>query len=222
MKILYEDNSLMVVEKPVGISSQKSNDGTEDMLSSLEKYRSDKGEDTYVGLVHRLDTATGGAMIYSKKKELVGKLSELVSNGEYSKEYLAVVENAPTEKQGRLVDLLYHDKARNKSYVVDKKRNDVKEAIATYELIKTVQYMERTISLVRVKLITGRTHQIRVQFSSRRMPLLGDGKYGSKDNKTSCALWSNRVEFVHPITKEKIISESYPPNVYPWNLFDLQ
>ena len=222
MKILYEDKYLIVCEKPVGVESQASSVGKEDMLSILSQYRRENGEDGYVGLVHRLDVASGGAMIYSKCKDMTGKLSALVQSSDYKKTYLAVVHGEPVEPEGEMRDLLYHDKKKNKSYVCDKKRQGVKEAVANYRLLETAERENgEKMSLVEVELITGRTHQIRVQFASRKMPLVGDGKYGSRDNKASCALWSHRVEFTHPITKKVITTESFPPSDYPWGMFEI-
>ena len=222
MKILYEDKYLLVCEKPVGVESQVSSAGNPDMITILSEYRKEQGEDSYVGLVHRLDTATGGAMIYSKLEDVTGKISGVLNSSEYEKEYLAIVHGAPDTSKGEMCDLLFHDKQKNKSYVVNKKRAGVKEAILTYTTIKNLEYGEgESISLVRIRLITGRTHQIRVQFASRGMALLGDGKYGSRDNKASLALWSHRLSFTHPITKNRIEVVSQPPKEYPWNLFDL-
>lgn len=221
MKILYEDKYLLVCEKPVGVESQRSSKGGEDMLTLLENYRKDKGEDAYVGLVHRLDTATGGAMIYSKRADMTGKLSALVQSEEYKKTYLAIVHGKPEESAGEMCDLLFHDKTKNKSYVCDKRRAGVKEAILNYRVLSTAPKEDGNLySLVEIELITGRTHQIRVQFASRKMPLVGDGKYGSRDNKAGMALWSHKVEFIHPQTKKQVAAESDPPESYPWNLFN--
>ena len=222
MKILFEDKYLLVCEKPIGVESQMSSNGKENMLELLSRYRSERGEDSYVGLVHRLDTATGGAMIYSKREDMTGKLSALVQSGDYKKTYLAIVHGVPEVTVGEMRDLLYHDKQKNKSYVVTKTRAGVKEALANYRLIESVTREDGEImSLVEVELITGRTHQIRVQFASRKMPLVGDGKYGSRDNKASCALWSYKVEFTHPVTKKKIEVTSNPQDTYPWNLYEI-
>ena len=220
MKILYEDKYLIVVEKPVGVESQKSSSGKEDMLTLLSQYRREKGEDGYIGLVHRLDTATGGAMIYSKREDMTGKLSALVQSGDYEKTYLAVVHGAPEHASGEMRDLLYHDKMKNKSFVCSKDRKGVKEAILNYRVLETVETEGGDKkSLVEVALITGRTHQIRVQFASRKMPLVGDGKYGSRDNKTTCALWSHKVRFTHPVTGKVIECVSLPDGGYPWEAF---
>ena len=221
MKILYEDKYLLVCEKPVGVESQLSSTGKPDMITLLSGYRKEKGEDTYVGLVHRLDTATGGAMIYSKQESITGKISGILNSPEYEKEYLAVVHGVPDNKEGEFCDLLYHDKLKNKSFVVKKERNGVKKAIAEYKVVDTLEHNGEIISLVKVRLITGRTHQIRVQFASRGMALLGDGKYGSRDNKASLALWSHRLALTHPIMKKRIEVTSQPPKEYPWELFGL-
>jgi 23S rRNA pseudouridine1911/1915/1917 synthase len=190
------------------------------MPTLISEYRAGKGEDTYVGVVHRLDTTTGGAMIYSKREDMTGKLSALVRSGDYKKTYLAVIHGVPEESEGEMRDLLFHDKMKNKSYVCDKKRAGVKEAVLKYRLLGTVQGDDGDKkSLVEIELITGRTHQIRVQFASRKMALVGDGKYGSRDNRAVCALWSNRVEFTHPITKKRVECESFPEDSYPWSLF---
>lgn len=220
MKILYEDKYLIVAEKPVGVESQRSSSGKVDMLTLLSQYRQEKGEDGYIGLVHRLDTATGGAMIYSKREDMTGKLSALVQSGDYKKTYLAVVHGVPESESGEMRDLLYHDKAKNKSFVCAKERKGVKEAILNYRVLGTVTVESgERMSLVEIELITGRTHQIRVQFASRKMPLVGDGKYGSRDNKTTCALWSHNVRFSHPVTKKVIECKSFPEGGYPWDLF---
>ena len=221
MKILYEDKYLLICEKPVGVESQLSSAGKTDMITLLSEHRKEKGEDSYVGLVHRLDTATGGAMVYSKQENVTGKISGILNSPEYEKEYLAIVHGAPENENGEFRDLLYHDKLKNKSFVVKKERNGVKKAVAEYKIVDTLEHNGENISLVKVRLITGRTHQIRVQFASRGMALLGDGKYGSRDNKASLALWSQRLAFIHPITKKRIEVTSLPPLEYPWSLFEL-
>ena len=223
MKILYEDKYLLLCEKPVGVESQLSSKNQGDMPTLLSHYRVEKGEDAYVGVVHRLDTATGGAMIYSKREDMTGKLSALVQSGDYQKTYLAVVHGEPEEKSGEMRDLLFHDKMKNKSFVSAKKRAGVKEAILNYRVLETVvRENGEKMSLCEIALLTGRTHQIRVQFASRKMPLVGDGKYGSKDNKATCALWSHKVRFTHPVTKKTVEEISLPEKSYPWVLFLLQ
>ena len=135
MKILYEDKYLLVCEKPVGVESQVSSKNKCDMPTLLSDYRRERGEDGYIGVVHRLDTATGGAMIYSKREDMTGKLSALVQSGDYEKVYLAIVHGEPAEPSCEMRDLLYHDKMKNKSFVCAKKRSGVKEAILNYRVL---------------------------------------------------------------------------------------
>ncbi len=221
MKILYEDKYLLLCEKAVGENSQFATDeGSKNLPEKLMDYRAGGSEDSYIGLVHRLDMVTGGVMLYSKNRNLTGKLSELVSTKEYKKIYLAVVTSRPEADSGEMTDLLFHDKQKNKTYVVNKERRGVKPAALKYRTLESVNLPSgEQISLVEIELLTGRTHQIRVQFASRKMPLLGDGKYGSKHN-CGCALWSHRAEFIHPQTQKPVCASSNPPAVYPWNMFE--
>ncbi len=221
MKILYEDKYLLLCEKAVGENSQFATDeGSKNLPEKLMDYRASKGEDSYIGLVHRLDVVTGGVMLYSKNRNLTGKLSDLVSTKEYKKTYLAVVTSRPEADSGEMTDLLFHDKQKNKTYVVNKERRGVKPAALKYRTLESVILPSgEQISLVEIELLTGRTHQIRVQFASRKMPLLGDGKYGSKHN-CNCALWSHKAEFMHPQTQKYVCVSSNTPAVYPWTEFE--
>ena len=221
MKILYEDKYLLLCEKLVGENSQLSpNASSKNLPEKLMEYRKGKGEDSYIGLVHRLDVVTGGVMLYSKDRNLTGKLSELVSQKEYKKTYLAVVTSRPEAESGEMTDLLFHDKQKNKTYVVKKERRGVKPAALKYRTLESIVLPSgEQISLIEIELLTGRTHQIRVQFASRKMALLGDGKYGSRHN-CNCALWSHRADFCHPQTHEIASATSLPPAVYPWDLFE--
>lgn len=221
MKILYEDKYLLLCEKLVGENSQLSpNASSKNLPEKLMEYRKGKGEDSYIGLVHRLDVVTGGVMLYSKDRNLTGKLSELVSQKEYKKTYLAVVTSRPEAESGEMTDLLFHDKQKNKTYVVKKERRGVKPAALKYRTLESIVLPSgEQISLIEIELLTGRTHQIRVQFASRKMALLGDGKYGSRHN-CNCALWSHRADFCHPQTHEIVSATSLPPAVYPWDLFE--
>lgn len=205
--VLYEDEYLLFAVKPVGVLSQKC-DG-ENMIDLLSEGR---GE---VYPVHRLDTAVGGVMVFAKSSQAAAKKSALVSKNELQKQYLAVLQGVPEKASDTLVDLLFKDSRKNKSFVVKRERKGVKKASLEYKLVSS----KEELSLVSVKLHTGRTHQIRVQFASRKLPLLGDGKYGSKCNKCSVALWSNTLSFVHPYTKEKIGFTAPPPDRFPWNMF---
>ncbi len=214
MKIIYEDKYLIVVDKPVGASSQ---DSPDEMCvpKLLSKYRTEKGEDGYIGVVHRLDRVTGGVMVYGKTP----KITSLLSGIEYKKKYFAVVGGCPDADEGTFVDYLYHDKQQNKSFVVKDDRRCAKRAELNYKILDSSDIH----TLVEVLLVTGRTHQIRVQFSSRGMPIVFDGKYGSREKGEGIALHSHRLEFVHPITKKRTVCSSCPDTeLSPWKDFSKQ
>ena len=217
--ILYEDKHLLMVSKPQGMPSQPDPSGQVSLLQYLaEKYPD-------AGLVHRLDTPTGGVMVYAKTQAVTGKLSSLLSNHEeYEKVYLAVLSAPPAAPQGILEDYLYHDKRQNKAFVVPPAadgsvRKGAKAAKLSYEVMET---LPDGMTLVRVKLHTGRTHQIRIQFASRGYPVAGDGKYGSRIKCPYIALWSHRLTFVHPITGKTVTGKSNPSaDTEPWGKFEI-
>ncbi|MBQ6701488.1 MAG: RluA family pseudouridine synthase [Clostridia bacterium] len=215
IKILYEDKHLTVCVKPPLILSQQDSKGSPDMTEAL---RTQLG--TVHNVVHRLDFGVGGTMVYAKTDVAAGKLSAAVSERSFKKEYLAVIYGIPEKEEGIYKDLLFKDSTKNKSFVVDRMRKGVKEASLEYKLLETKETDKGVLSLVHVKLHTGRTHQIRVQFASRKTPLYGDGKYGSKTSDKTTALWSYRLTFAHPISKKVIFQESLPPSEFPWNIFD--
>lgn len=205
IKILYEDKWLCACIKEPGIISEDG--GMPELLKEqcgIEHY-----------CVHRLDRAVGGVMVYARNKACAGKLSALVSNREFEKEYLAVVQGKPKNENGVMRDLLFKDSSKNKSYVVKRMRKGVKDAELEYKLIEA----KADYSLVKIKLHTGRSHQIRVQFSSRATPLLGDVKYGSLYKDCPIALWSHRLCFKHPMTGKTIDISEDPRNIKPWNEF---
>ena len=199
MDILYKDRSIIVCVKRPGELSQAGKPGEASLLAALEEQF---GAPVYP--VHRLDRETGGLMVYARTKEAAARLSDAIARHELEKEYVCIVRGAPQENEGEYRDLLLHDKQRNKVFVVDRVRGGVKEAILTYRVLEK----REDTSLVRVRLQTGRTHQIRVQFSSRKMPLIGDGKYGG--GKGELALWSCHLAFCHPVTGEKLCFERLP------------
>lgn len=205
IEIVFEDEYLIFAIKPVGVLSQQGNG--ENMIDLLSEGR---GE---IYPVHRLDTAVGGLMVFAKTRQSAAKMSQLVSENKINKEYLAVLQGVPEKESDTLVDLLFKDSRKNKSFVVKRERKGVKKASLEYKLLSS----KDNLSLVKVKLHTGRTHQIRVQFASRKLPLLGDGKYGSKCNKCTVALWSHSLNFIHPFTKEEIGFSVLPPETFPWD-----
>ena len=215
IKILYTDKHLTVCVKPPLILSQQDGKGSPDMPTALF-------EQTGIihKVVHRLDYGVGGVMIYAKTDICAGKLSAQIQDRTFEKEYLAVVFNKPEQSEGVYKDLLFKDSTKNKTFVVDRMRKGVKEASLEYKTLDTAQNEKGdTLSLVWVKLHTGRTHQIRVQFASRKNALYGDGKYGSKTNEKKTALWSYRLSFNHPITKRMLSFSCLPDENPPWDLF---
>ncbi len=214
-RILYLDEHLVVIEKPSGVLSQVDTKGGDSIPKRLE------AQGIAVKPVHRLDRATGGVMVYALTDESAASLSALVQDHtQFVKEYLAVISGCPDEPNGTMEDLLYHDVRKNKSYVVNRKRGGVKHAKLAYEVLATADTDNGVFSLVRVRLYTGRTHQIRVQFASRKHPLAGDSRYGGL-RTCPLALWSHRLTFPHPFSGEQIDNRSLPDtHTFPWNLFD--
>lgn len=207
--IIYEDEYIVAALKPAGLDSQ---------IGMVEELKAITKSD-YIAVIHRLDTAVSGVMVYAKTKDAAANLSLQIQNGEFEKEYLCVVGGIPEQSHARLEDLLFKDSAKNKSYVVKRERKGVKKAVLDYETLSTVHLDNGDISLLRVHLHTGRTHQIRVQFSSRKLCLLGDKKYGSKFT-CPIALFSHKITVTHPETKESLTFEAQPDySNFPFNKF---
>lgn len=217
IKILYKDKYIVVCEKPVNILSEEQTNTKRTMPEILKKMTGAYKVDT----VHRLDKMVGGCMVYSLSRRATEVLSKAVRDRKIIKEYLAVVHGAPESPEGVFEDFLFKDSKNNKSYVVKTLRKGAKDAKLSYRLISTKEYDGAPISLVKIRLHTGRTHQIRVQFSHRKMPLVGDTKYGSREKEVNIALWSHHLEFCHPTQKGKTVSEYSLPALsqYPWKLF---
>lgn len=221
VKIIYEDNHLLVVEKPVNIPSQKDESNDPDMLTILKediKMRYNKPGDVYLGLVHRLDRPVGGVMVFARTSKAASRLSEQIRNGVFKKVYLAVVHGELKEQCAKLVHYLLKDGGTNTVKVVDKGVEGAKEALLEY---KVLEYKNSGLSLLKINLHTGRPHQIRVQLASIGHPLYGDQKYGAHLNKPGqqIALWSNTITLNHPTQNEEMIFNSYPPETGLWDLF---
>lgn len=212
MKVLFEDSEILVLVKPVGVPSEDTKTGEKGILTKI-------GEEIYNGqihLLHRLDRNVGGVMVFAKTKKSAAAISKQIQGNTFKKTYLAVVDGLIEEKQGIYKDLLFKDSSKNRSYVVSRMRKGVKDASLEYVVLSETENK----SLVKVTLHTGRTHQIRVQFSSRKTPLTGDIKYGSKDRNCDIALFSQSITFNHPITNELLTFSDLPTKIeYPWNLF---
>ncbi len=212
LNILYEDNHLIVVIKPAGILSQADNTKDEDMLTIIKKYLKEKYNkpgNVYLGLVHRLDRPVGGIMVFAKTSKAASRLSEQIRNNEFHKSYLALIYGTLEPLNGSLKDKI--EKLDNQEVKLNTPNG--KEAILHYETVKTIE----DISLVKINLVTGRYHQIRVQFASRNHPLLGDYRHGKKDNNMLC-LFAYKLSFKHPISKEEITFE-YMPTEDIWKPF---
>ncbi len=216
MIVLFEDKDIIVCIKEIGVLSEESD--RENMPDLIRRHLNNPA--AYIGIVHRLDTAVSGVMVYAKSKTAAAKLSAQMQSGEFKKEYLAVISGRPESDTGTYRDLLFKDSSKNKVFVVKNARKGVKEAELEYSVFQTAKDGENDISLVKIKLKTGRSHQIRVQFSSRKMSLFGDGKYGSR-YKCNIALFSTAIKFIHPETKEKMYFTALPENTFPFNKFDI-
>ena len=195
MHIIFEDENIVVCRKERGVLSQRDSKGAKNMIDMLEEHC--KAE---IYPIHRLDKDVGGVMVYAKNSTGAAELSKQVAERSFDKIYLARVHSCPEQQQGRMEDLLFFDRGKNKSFVVKKERRGVKKAVLEYECLRK----ENDSTVVKVKLLTGRTHQIRVQFASRKMPLFGDRRYGANDEEKHIALWSHSISFSHPATGEKM------------------
>ena len=204
--ILYEDKSIIVCRKPAGIATQTPVIGQTDLVSMLKVYRSQKGEEPYVGLVHRLDQPVEGVMVFAKTKDAAAKLSKQVAKHDFVKEYYAVAEGVPQQKEGVLVHWLLRDGKTNTSKVVVPNTKDAKEAKLEYFVMASLEDGEKSRSLLHVILHTGRHHQIRVQLSTMGHPIVGDRKYGNPEQKgyEPLSLCSRRVNFEHPDTGKRM------------------
>ena len=203
MIILYEDNQIAAVVKPVGVSSEEAQEGMSVPALLRAHWNNEKA---YVGVIHRLDTGVSGVMVYAKTPAAAAELSRQVQERTMIKEYRCVCAGIPEPMQGEMRDFLFKDSKKGKVFPVKGARKGAKEAILEYEVEKTgtLADAENTpVALCRVLLHTGRTHQVRVQFASRKHPLLGDGKYGSRV-KGNIHLQCARVAFAHPKTKQQM------------------
>ena len=211
LNIIYEDNHIIVVEKPVNMLSQSDNTKDLDLQTALKMYIKEKYHkpgNVYIGLVHRLDRPTGGLMVFARTSKSASRLSEEIRNKSFKKSYLAVI-NGKTKEKDTLED--YLEKQGNISIISTKEKG--KYAKLDYELIA----YKDNLSLVKVNLETGRNHQIRLQFKSRNMPLYGDNKYNNEKNK-NLGLYAYKLEFTHPTKKEKMVFINYT-TYSPFNKF---
>ena len=207
MEFVYLDDAIAVCVKPPRVLS------TDEPGGMPELVRRALGDETAdVRTVHRLDRVVSGLMVLARSAEAASMLSRQIREEKFEKEYLAVIHGAPDQPEGKLVDLLARDKARKMTFVADQPGKGVQEAALSYRVLAKTADMSR----VRIQLHTGRTHQIRVQFASRGMPLVGERKYSQLEDPCEIALWSYRLAFSHPVTGEKLEFTKEPPEDYPW------
>ncbi len=211
LKIQYEDDALIVCVKEAGVATQTKNMGQRDMESMLRTYRMQKGEPSYIGVVHRLDQPVSGLMVFAKTKEAAAHLSRQIASKAADKYYYAVTDGIPEKQSGKLTDYLLRDGRTNFSRVVSDNTQGAKRAELSYEVLE----QKNGRALVRILLGTGRHHQIRVQFAHAGTPLVGDRKYNFKENIRQTGeglmLCSYKLAFVHPVTKKKLVFEMEHP-----------
>lgn len=208
MELIYVDEDILVCLKPARVLSTDEPGGVPDL--AREALGDPKAD---VRTVHRLDRVVSGLMVLARNGKAASELSRQIRDNEFDKEYMAVVHGMPDTRTGTLRDLLGRDKARRMTFVASEPAKGVQEAVLDYSLLNTAENMSR----VRIRLHTGRTHQIRVQFASRNLPLVGERKYSELDDPCEIALWSYRLAFTHPRTGERMEFSHQPPEVYPWN-----
>lgn len=217
--IIHEDAALLVVHKPAGLAAQTAHLGQPDLVSELKNYRKSKNEDTYIGVIHRLDQPVEGLLVFAKTPEAAKRLSAELSDKTLIKRYSALICGKPSAQQGTLTDYLQKDARTNLSAVVPDTAKGAKPAKLSWKLIKSFSTAAGAYSLVEIELFTGRHHQIRVQMSNAGYPLLGDAKYGSAQSQkisaqagiTSVALIADYIEFVHPQSKKTLsFKTAYP------------
>ena len=214
LNILYEDNHIIVVEKRPNILSQSDITKDMDLLTMVKSYikeKYNKPGNVYLGLVHRLDRPVGGLMVFAKTSKAAKRLSEQIKNKEFSKYYLAIIDNNIKEDNGVFKDKL--KKLDNGNTIVS---NDGKESILEYSVLDR----KDNKTLVKINLLTGRHHQIRVQFSNRGYPLVGDQRYNKQDKKQIC-LYAYKICFNHPTTKERLEFSKLPDKEGSWTLFTM-
>ena len=207
MDFLYLDDLIAVCVKPARVLSTDEPGGMPELVRDA---LGDPGAD--VRTVHRLDRVVSGLMVLARSAAAASELSRQIRDDQFGKEYLAVIHGCPDSPAGRLTDLLLRNKQERKTYIVQEPAKGVQEAILDYQVLNKTDKLSR----VQIRLITGRTHQIRAQFSGRGMPLVGDRKYATLDDPCEIALWSYRLSFSHPVTGQAMEFTLEPPEIYPW------
>ena len=219
LKVIYEDNHIIVVEKKPNIPSQADKTEDLDMLSIVKSYIKEKYQkpgNVYLGLVHRLDRPVVGIMIFAKTSKAASRLSNEVREKVFKKKYLAVVDGKLDKKEGILEDYLYKDERNNISKVVKKEKKNAKYAKLEYKVLKYNPLKD--LSLLEINLHTGRHHQIRVQLSNMNHSIFGDQKYGTRGKGKQIALWAYELTIVHPVTKQEMTFKDLPEPIGTWSI----
>ncbi len=221
--VLFDDNQVLVVVKPQNMPTQADSSEDIDLLNLLKDYikrKYNKPGEAFLGLVHRLDRPTGGVMVFARNSKSAARLAESIKTDETDKKYLAVLNGCPKEKRGNLVTWLKKNSLTNNVYVATSATDGAKRAELEYKVLEDLG----PISLVRIRLETGRSHQIRVQFASLNNPVFGDVRYHGDilAKGHNLALWAYELAFNHPTTKEKMVFQCYPPETEPWTRFDIE
>ena len=220
IEILYKSKDFIVCVKPQGIPSQPDTSGCLDMTGMLAENLKENGENDAIFVVHRLDRATGGVMVYARNSSSAAVFSRLVAEKDgFEKHYIAIVSGKPENESGSMTDYLFKDGAQKKSFVVKNERKGAKLASLDYEVEKIITKDDKTFSLLKIKINTGRFHQIRAQLSSRGMPIYGDGKYGSREKAPFMALWANKLSFTYKGKKYDFSKEPDHTSA-TWNIFN--
>ena len=210
MELIYLDEDIVVAIKPARVLSTDEPEGMPDLVrEALGNPKAD------VRTVHRLDRVVSGLMVLARNSHAASELSRQIRDNEFQKEYMAVLHGHPAAQSDTLRDLLGRDKARKMTFVADAPAKGVQEAVLDYQVLGS----NDAFSKVRIQLHTGRTHQIRVQFASRGLPLVGERKYAILDDECEIALWSHKIGFYHPKTGQWMEFSKEPPEIYPWSIF---
>lgn len=221
LNVIYEDNHIIVVEKPVNIPSQGDKTGDVDMLEIIKKYLKEKYNkpgDVYLGLVHRLDRPVGGVMVFAKTSKAASRLSEQVRVKDFEKKYLVIADGKMEKQKDTLEDYLLKNERLNMSKVVKEGTKNSKKAILDYEVLKYDE--EINLSVLKINLHTGRHHQIRVQLASRNHSICGDQKYGTRGRGKQISLWAYELSILHPISKERMTFKVLPKLEGSWKILE--
>lgn len=217
LNVIYEDNHIIVVEKIINVPSQADSSNDLDMLTIVKQYIKEKYKkegNVYLGLVHRLDRPVGGIMVFAKTSKAASRMSKEIRDKNFKKTYLTIVHGKMKNNSDRLIDKISKDTKTNKAYLDNE---NGKEAILDYEVLKYDKVTN--LSLLKINLITGRHHQIRFQMSNNKTPIYGDQRYGTLDKK-QIALYAYKIEFIHPVRKEKLEFKNFPKKDGVWKMLE--